>query len=1250
MAIFNKAPHKFVVFLSVLVMQIAGLAVAKDEKPSVLIIHGKGACPEIVGDFDYYRRLNQHGFQIDTHFFGETPERPLNWELIQNYNCLIFLDLPLDEKSEGDLRLLWKKCPPYREEMKSLIESYLQEGGGVFIMPDLESYWNTVRQMENLEFYLRRWGAHIPLEMIQDPSTETIHPRDTMPFIYTEEIKPSPVSKGVKGIWFPTKKSTAGTGHIMFPGWPIEVSGDWTEVARGSNKSSTKKIDPGMFYLPNMYYRSNQSLPPTLFAIREFPPEGRMALTVLWPVFTLHGGLSWIHNGAVIDKGLKDKPSDFGKLFENTLRWLSEPSIQSGKLGGYVQDPKKLVHPHFRKKPEEQFPPDVCVQPQEVNNVFRGLIGARTGYSSGKGTVQEYASSAKEAGLDFIIFLEDFSKLTQENFQKLEDDCRKFSADNLLLVPGYTIQNNIGNYLFFYGYGTGWPTKIQLAGQDNDRLKLQNFDDKGQLYYSDEGKGGAKNLLWHQGSGTDRNIGYYNFANSGNGVPVRDLRIFGMLAVVTYIDGKFTEDITPDYLNYTRDGNPPLACAVDIVCSPDELVQAVKNKHYLTYVAANNIQGIPSAMHYGHQYGRANVYPSQGPEIKSWAETQRVMTFSGEPFVPARYRIRPLLWVKSDVGLKEIIIYSDNKPYRRFLLDGKKEFKEIFEWSYDRQRILVAEITDMENRRAVSAGLEIWCDANSHQWCSDRQNGTMWHGPLTFGLYPRGGSLDGYESTGPTWDGGPLPGNALELEFHPGLRRGNICLEGRSVGYGGRLMEGDTWLSCWDDSVCRTGAIGTHNYAPGEVANAYHTLGPIFPSQYMTFTLYYTMYIARIVGPRIDWHPMWAERTGGTLSLCEGSITIRKESKSEFSEIDILSMNLNPAFKDINFPASVIRQGEAPRGNPPAMLSAPDGLQAGPRGVSGAAQRNSAVTNNPASSRSSRGRPAIHPRDKPQSIPAKANNDKDPVIFESGKSMKVENFQLNPGGYAGLLANEQFNNKTTIIFNLGKEPVYGTSGNRWNFWLSVPEERAKPGETFSWKYLILQDSIKQPADPVRIERIYQYLGLDKKHNSGIVVKQGRIMSHFGIIDLEPKDGRVEFEINNPGFEFRLPLGLRFMGFNPNWTVGELQITGYSPGYYTDGSNVYRNLGPDDKGIVYLSIYPDLAPKTHCIIGHPVQCDNPDLIIEFTQLNRGKYHIAVNNPTDKPIETALKKSMDLPGFEFANTNITVAAGGYIIVKE
>ena len=110
----------------------------------------------------------------------------------------------------------------------------------------------------------------------------------------------------------------------------------------------------------------------------------------------------------------------------------------------------------------------------------------------------------------------------------------------------------------------------------------------------------------------------------------------------------------------------------------------------------------------------------------------------------------------------------------------------------------------------------------------------------------------------------------------------------------------------------------------------------------------------------------------------------------------------------------------------------------------------------------------------------------------------------------------------------------------------------------------------------------------------------------------------------PDFPLQLPLGLRFIGFNPNWALGQLQISGYSMGNYTDGANVYRNLATDDREMAYLAVYPDNVPLSHSIVGHPVQCDNPKLVIEFAQLNAKpiEYRVAVNNPTDAPIKTTL----------------------------
>ena len=179
-----------------------------------------------------------------------------------------------------------------------------------------------------------------------------------------------------------------------------------------------------------------------------------------------------------------------------------------------------------------------------------------------------------------------------------------------------------------------------------------------------------------------------------------------------------------------------------------------------------------------------------------------------------------------------------------------------------------------------------------------------------------------------------------------------------------------------------------------------------------------------------------------------------------------------------------------------------------------------------------------------------------------------------------------------------------------------------------------------------------YYGLDGQHNSGIAVKRGKLLRHFGVVDLAPENGVVEFTVPAPDFELDIPLGLRFRDLNPRWSVIEWQIEGYSPGFYTNGKNVCRSLATDDRDRVHLGVYTTGVPLTHCVVGHPVQCDNPALIIEVAQLNTKpyEYHVAVNNPTDKPIKTTLRKCMDLPGFEFPDTVVEVAAGGYLVVRE
>lgn len=1162
----------------------ARCAAISKSRPAVLLVTSAEKL-----DYDYLTQLHEQGFQIDTLVAGGHRQRQLDWELLRRYNCVLFEDLPLGNGETRSTHWGWEG-PPWREGVQSLLDRYFEAGGGVLILANIKSYADTLAQLHNFERYLEPWGARLPLESIHDPATETKHPRSPIRLIRAEAAPDTPVSEGVERVWFPVGPLS---GHFFQqPGNPIEVSGAWQVVLRGGPTSFTKdreapNLSGSAEGLEAVYHRPDQQSPPALMAIRPMG-NGRLALGAMWSIFHITGGTRWVHDSVVLDKGLHGQPSHFSQLLENTLGWLAEPSLASGTLGGYQQDPAVLKHPNKRRPPEEFFASDQVVnQPRASGTPYRGLIGARTSYSKATGSVADYAAAARETGLDFVVFLEDFCVIDEATYRKLEDDCRRHSDDDLQLVPGFTMRTNIGNPIFFTGFDGAWPQGDQLGGPEGKQLRLQNFDGDGKLDYSDEK---AKNLLWDYAIKTGdsaRNIGYFDFGD-GAGVPVRNLRLVGIIGVLTYRNGELVEDITEQYRDYTADGNPPLACAINRVDSPEQLVEAVRSGQTLTHASLPELSRLRTALVYGHQYGRANVYPSAGPEILAWATTYRVQTYAGEPFVTARYRVRPKLHVRSDTGLAEIVVYSEQRPYRRILLNGAEQFEHTFEWAYDRHRVLTVEAIDVEGRRAVSAGLEIWCDGNYNGWCHDRQNGELWHGPFTF-PGPRWPTF----SQGPTWDGGGHESFiGLYLRCQPVLATTSGQAEGD-----GRLMEGNMWPVCYDDCCANVAGVAEHVYAPGVVANAYHTLGPIEPSRLMRVELRRTQYLHRAAGVNLDWHPMYPEREGGNLALIEGAVTLKQDAEiRNLAVARLRPEHFNP--EGGNVPIWVVRTDD----------------ESTPICGSG------------------------NTLCKHYRIPPDAG-----LPYRSS-------YPIAPGGYVGLFATELGNN--SLIANLGQQDLVFEPYGHWELDLKPEPPQGKAGERFRFRYLVIYDSMAREArNLARFERLRSYFGLDGSKGSRIDVRRGALASHFGLVDLKPAEGAVEFIVPRPEFVLDLPLGLRVVELNPNWTAGQLMLEGYTTGYYTSGKGVWRNLAVDDHGIVHVSLFPDRVARSHSVVGHPVVCDNPELRIQFTRLSdEPRYYVAVNNPTDRPIETTLRKGIDLPGFELPGKPIAVAPGALRVVVD
>lgn len=1150
------------------------------ERPSVLlIVRAQGSGGDV--DYDYLERLRDEGFDLDVWILNRDDDRDIDWEMVSQYNALLIEHLPPSKDREVGRHYGWHG-PGSREQVQPVLQKYLEHGGGIFFLPDVHTYEDTVDQILELQAYLEPWGAALAVESIHDPDTERRFTRNRREYIYTDRIASTPVTEDVRGLWLPVGPVSDIFYHQ--PTSPLDLSEEWEVTVRGGPESYTRPRDvprpkgrsanrePGW-----AHHRDAPDTPPALVGVREVD-EGRLALAAVWHNFHLGGGTRWVHDSVLLERGLEGKPSDFHRLLVNTLHWLAEPSMRSGELGGYEQDPMVLLHPHHRQEPEEFFPEfDEAQNHAPIGEVHRGLIGARTNLSTGTGSVADYAQAARDAGLDFVVFLDELHAMDEDDLVTLEADTLEHTDDDLVLLPGYSFESNIGDRMFFYGRDLQWPYPHQLdEGEHGPVFRLQNFDEDGKLTNADNE---AKALLWHHVR-DERNVGYYHFRDQP-GVPTRNLRLFGMFGVKTYIDGELVEDASEAFRQYTRGGNPPLAGSVNLVQSPEALAESVERGDALTFVTGRELADVPELMRHGHAFGRANVYPSEGPKIHSWAGTKRVMTFAGEPFVTARARIRPLAWVSSDVGLEEVVIREGNDVLRRIELDGATEFRHKFEWSYDRQRILTLEAIDVEGRRAQSTGLEIWDDANMNMWMGDRQNtqaGELWHGPGDF--TNEGAARAPRFSQGPTWDGGGHESFiGWGVDAHPTLRLAD------DAGEQSRRMDALQLPNYFGASdVANIMGVLDRTYAPGRSLNAYHTLGPTEVSDLVHYRLWRTQYQHRRVGPMMDSHAMWSERMGGNKAVITGEAELQRDGEIDRLRVAMLRLRgFNGEDDDPNQPLYAIRTDDE------ATVE------------------------------------LIEPEDD------------------------VARWHLiEPGGYVALFPSHLGNN--SMIFNTGDRPLRLSAGQHW--WLEAQvDDPVEAGDVIDWEYTVVYDEMDHPDTGVeRVEQMRAYLGIDGAYPSGLDVTRGELIEHHGQVTLEAEDGAVALEVEPPDFNFNAPLGLRFVGLNPNWTVGQWQQEGYNTEYYNDSHDVYRNIGLDDRGIGYLAIYPDQAPTTRQVIGHPVVADDPDLVIQFTPLGNApwRYYIAVHNPTERPIEARISRAMDVPGLTFEQATVQVPPGALRVV--
>ncbi|MHB9023896.1 MAG: hypothetical protein ACYC7E_06920 [Armatimonadota bacterium] len=713
------------------------------KKPALLIIDN------VCGHLGYWnplvvQEMLDAGYEVGMYPRGKTP----TMGELTRYNVALVVSTGAD----------------FAADLQPKLEQFMAQGGGVLVTPSgvIEHPLAGVAYMK----WLKSLGATIYFHGVVDPERRKVLDWYKQPgnpeYSWTSEIADSPVTRGVKTLWYRTGVSA----HYTLLSSPMDVDGAWTPLVFTGPGSRTVSWAESPYERDIMgadfrktyaefiqpQGRTQGRLP--LVAVR-LRGAGRLAVVSLNPQDLFWSAYIPARGGVMLHKGFGDRPSDGWQLLDNLYRWLAEPSLAGTALGGAKTDRSKLFREPSKTQPPfdwklgaeaglgaplpgaDPLRADAVTEAEKLaagagREAPRGLAGAHTAYSSGKGTVAEWATAAKAAGLDFIVFMEDWGRMNATKWEKLKADCAAVSDDKFLAYPGMEFQHENFNRGYMFNRRWQWMGEEQILTRDRRFIQTSRnvpSSECGPLHLW---------LAYDQpvNMGTQFTLGF--FAHGTNLTPAWAHRGFGSMAVFTCDPRRVIDNFTDTLPVFLRLQNQKLVIspmALSLMWNPAEIAGAVKRGGPFVTLLCDK-KSAASAIDTGGSYcyaGRASaICASTGPRILTWGCSPtagyifprwNVAKREEDFFVLNNYRYRVRLAAESAVGLKEILIYDgDQGVYRRFMPNGRKQFEVTLDLSNDQSRHLVPVVKDLAGGIAIAPEIQTEHWALRHYLCSDRCN------------------------------------------------------------------------------------------------------------------------------------------------------------------------------------------------------------------------------------------------------------------------------------------------------------------------------------------------------------------------------------------------------------------------------------------------------------------------------------------------------------------------------------------------
>jgi len=1021
-----------------------------------------------------------------------------------------------------------------------LLKDYVSGGGGLLFGCNRQQLWS--------DFFIARaiardFGLKLLVEKVEGAPDKTWQIGEWYAdrYTYTDQVFP-PINDGVQGVLFHTTSDWSFRGVV-----PFEVQDEaWKIVMHsGPNASSTPLPPIGLETLDRDFRESGFEQDVPLMAVRDYGKGHVAYLGVNMPnIFTrvVDNQTALNTYTQYVRDGHAGHASDMLRVIVNTFTWLGQ--------GASALQGKALALADATQ--EARF--------DQGWKLRRGVIGPRTTYSSGKATPEQYVAKAKELGLDFIVFLEDFAEMEREDFDKLRADCERLTTSDFVAVPGITYTNGDGNHQYAYSNQLLMPSEALL-------------DESGDHILCGDEADGIGELRWlYELNSFENQAGWYNFKD--NPYPHYDTRNVASMGVITQKDGKIVERVVKEWAYSNFHDQLLWPHALTLATSPDELDGVATGDVYVNVVGTHGYEHLfnvlttyPGARARSHNFpgsapfGGTSV--SNGPMINLQAPRADTDTKDGGIY-SRKLQVWPLnLTVTSEHGLKEVRLMDGERVIRRYLPGGENSFEIETGVSLEHQRQIWVHAFDSRGGEAFTRAL------NSNAWlmretqCGDRNN-------QLFGSrqYRDDGTLyfHGYTGTNATpskgpWNGKVRPVGAFIFDKELGL--GSTAFDGGPEGEPSLWLGPEVW---WGGKKPKWGQNGKH--APGwfsqlvtdreggphirperivasadvlsadmvldgvfpvndkPVIHVWYTMQPVLPAETIKTNVVKTLYLCKVEGVN--------------MYLVEQTVEALKDI---------------PIGEDRDWGIKLGKVGGGAR-------------------LEGAARKLG---------------------DKPMNTnPA------------SGK------FTFRKGDYVGFYG-DPFG--SLAVYNIGDPLIL--EGDPKNYSIHLPSEGdVIPKGTVYKMRLLLAGMNNQTPDPVALtEQLQQQYGLGVE-GTGYTVQldAGTVVGNEYELQMRANSmGQVAFSIDGLD-ELAGNLGAKIHGLNANWTAC-LQRGGDAPDV--------RVVPVTGQGVGYAVLQAELEERP-VFIGHPYTASNSDAVLGLSRTtDHRSWVLEVHNPTDQPMSVAVR---------------------------